>query len=101
MTRPERFRFPRSLGMQKFGYTACILVLFATGIAHASPSPPGFGLEGCCCGATNIVVTDSAGCVLECWRGELKPGEILLFGHERRTISNVLEWKHARLRPVL
>ena len=87
--------------MQTFGCAACAIVLLIADAVSASPPPPGFSLEVCCCGATNIVVTDLAGRVLECWRGELKPGEVLRLGYERRAISDVLEWEHARLRSVL
>jgi hypothetical protein len=61
--------------------------------------PPTFNLQRCNLGATDIVVTDPDGRVLECWRGELKPGDVVRLGPARLTPTNTLSWDHLRLRP--
>lgn len=85
--------------MRKIG---CALALGAVLLTSdgASPQEPGaFSLPACGLHATDVVVTDADGRVLECWRGELKPGDIVRLGPARLSPANALPWELLRLRP--
>ncbi|MBY0459366.1 MAG: hypothetical protein K2V38_18730, partial [Gemmataceae bacterium] len=69
------------------------------GTADRAPQPQPFDLKANCLGATDIVVTDADGRVLECWRGELKPGEVVRLGPASLTLANALPLHALRLRP--
>lgn len=49
--------------------------------------------------ATDVVVTDADGRVLECWRGDFKPGEVVRLGSGRLPLAHALPWELLRLRP--
>jgi hypothetical protein len=88
--------------MRKLGYGIAVLVLFV-GRAPGwnPPQPPAtFNLTLSSSNATDIVVTDANGCVLECWRGELKPGDTVRLGPGRLAPANALPWEYLRLRPA-
>lgn len=83
------------------------MFLFGYALAAMSfliPPPPErptsqFDLAVCGANATDIVVTDTDGRVLESWRGELKPGDAVRLGPARLTPANALAWECLRLRP--
>ncbi|QJW95005.1 hypothetical protein FTUN_2531 [Frigoriglobus tundricola] len=86
--------------MRTLGYAIALgLTLLVAGPTASSPPPPVFDLGVCGTNATDIVVTDPDGVVLECWRGELRPGDIVRLGPARLTPANALPWDCLRLRP--
>ena len=86
--------------MRRLGYAIAVgLTLVATGPISSSPSPPVFDLGVCGPNATDIVVTDPDGIVLETWRGELRPGDTVRLGAPRLTLANTLPLECQRLRP--
>jgi hypothetical protein len=80
-----------------------VAVLLLPVQASAWSSPDGerfsFDLTACSCGATHIVVVEPDGRVVESWRGDLKPGEMVFLGYEGLTPRNTLPWESLRLRP--
>src|SRR5262245_10579801 len=85
--------------MRLFGYAAVAVVALIAPNAAWAASPFGFNLDRCCENATDIVMTDAEGRVLETWRGEFKPGEVLRLGAMRLTPANALPWEDVRLHP--
>ena len=85
--------------MRKFGSAVVVLFLFAVDQAPGRPNGAGFDLKRCGPVATDIVLTDYDGRVIETWRGDMKPGEMLLLGSEYRLPANVLPWKDMWLCP--
>ena len=85
---------------RKLGYAMAVgLTLVAAGPIASSPTPLAFDFRACGANATDIVVTDPDGVVLECWRGELRPGDTVRLGPARLTPANALPWDGLRLRP--
>jgi hypothetical protein len=85
--------------MRKLGYAVVVgVTLIAAGPLVSSPPPPEFDLTVFGPAATDIVVTDPDGRVLESWRGELRPGDIVGLGPARLTPVNALPWEYLRLR---
>jgi hypothetical protein len=85
--------------MRKPVYAMAVVLVALTAPSVSATPPDEFDLEYCGRNATDIVLTDLDGCVLECWRGELKPGAVVRLGWERLTPVNALPWEHLRLRP--
>ena len=85
--------------MWKCGYAIAVVgaVLTAHGTSARPPVP--FDIWACGTSATDIVVTDPDGKVLESWRGELKPGDVVRLGPSQFTPANALPWDCLRLRP--
>ena len=61
--------------------------------------PAGFSLLTCAANATDVVVVDPDGLVLESWRGELTAGEVVRLGPASLTLANALPLDYLRLRP--
>ncbi len=61
-----------------------------------TPAVPEFSAGA---GTTDVVVTDADGCVLECWRGDFRPGDVVRLGTERLALQDALPWEFLRLRP--
>jgi len=92
--------------METVGYALAVAMTLPTLPIPPLPTPervytepPSFNLLTCSANATDVVVTDAEGKVLECWRGELKPGEIVRLGPGRLTPANALPLTYLRLRP--
>lgn len=83
--------------MQPFACAVAGLILLGAGFARAEP--PTFNTIACSLAATDIVVTDSEGRVLETWRGGLQPGDTVRLGALRQKPANALPMGHLRLRP--
>ncbi len=87
--------------MRKIRYAMVVgLALVATGPVTSSPPPQTFDFSVCGTKATDIVVTDTDGLVLETWRGELRPGDTVRLGPTRLSPANALPWDCLRLRPA-
>lgn len=80
-------RVPVSLGPPIAGFVAT-----DTGPRAISVAPPGPD-------ATDVVVTDADGVVLECWGGDFRPGEVVRLGPGRVPLAHALPWELLRLRP--
>jgi hypothetical protein len=74
------------------------LILLTAGFAPAQ-EPRAFPLMACNTAATDVVVTDADGRVMESWRGGLQPGEVVRLGPARLSPANALPCEHLRLRP--
>lgn len=81
--------------MLLFAHALALVALLST--PKGVPMPPDFA--ACAANATDIVVTDPEGTVLECWRGELKTGEVVRLGLGGLTPANALPMEWLRLRP--
>jgi hypothetical protein len=79
-----------------FGIAVSAILLSAE-FAVAEPPTPNF--TAAAASATDIVVTDIEGRVLETWRGSLQPGNMVKLGLLRQSPVDVLPMEHVRLRP--
>lgn len=80
-------RVPVSLGPPIAGFVATDAGPRTVSVAPPSPD------------ATDVVVTDADGVVLECWRGDFRPGEVVRLGPGRLPLAHGLPWELLRLRP--
>ena len=82
--------------MRTFGCGIAALLLLAPGTGYTSPR---LELNLSRYDTTDVVVTDADGVVLECWRGDFRPGEVVRLGPGRLPLAHALPWELLRLRP--
>jgi hypothetical protein len=74
-------------------------VVLLTAPLAPSQQPAAFNPTPCSATATDIVVADAEGRVLESWRGTLKPGDTVRLGAGRLTPERAMPWGYQWMRP--
>jgi hypothetical protein len=85
--------------MRTFGHALAVGAVLLVAPCASAHYTTQFDLALCTANATDIVVVDPDGRVLECWRGELKVGETVALGPAHLTVANALPWDQRWLRP--